>query len=789
MTTMYRRDGTAVDVPNEQIEAARASGELFFKRGQEVNVLSPTGERLLIDQAEIGAALGQGFQLEPEQALAERAIEQKYGEFGAPLRAAAGGFTRGLTVGLSDLAVPTEVLQEQEQIEKAYPKLALGGEITGFAAPLILSGGTAAPAAGASLAAKVSARTLPALISRGAAAAGERFAGQGIARQVARYGVEGAIEGAAYGAGQGLHEAALTGGDPDTYAEKILAGAAHGAAFGGLTGAGLGAAAYGVRRGGEKLLAGLDPAKLSDELAVRAIDPSKRAARELQLSGRTLETGQDLKALGIVKPGASMENMLEAANVANENAATAISGMLKKLDDVGARVDAVALKADAQKVIDGFSKSLSRADQVVAKRLQTELRPLLEKAGTPEGVTFAQLHEVRRGLDKQINFAKRGGDPIQEGLLKLRGTLEETLEGQAEQAFKARGMGELFDVYKPAKRAFGSSRWAQKQLTDNLARGQANHFLGLLDRVTGTAGIGLGLATGSVGVGVLGTAAMALGSKLLREKGAGILSTALARAAKTDSKIANSVRQFARETKRQGEVGVGAMKDTARAKDFKERRSTARTFKQRDGESRQDAYRRSVKEVTSFDLPDIQKRLGNLASEMPSTAAALVAKLTTANEYLRSHLPTGAVSLDPLQPNQKPMATYTQIQKFSRIKRAVDNPLSILDDMESGVVSVEAVHAVRAVYPEIYQQMQSAVLLELGKTKNRIPYTKRAVLGAMFGIEANPVQNPQRLAQTQAVFQPKEKPQGGGPRSSGPSKSINQFRTELQSLGSGDFQI
>lgn len=783
MTTMFRRDGTPVEVPNEQVAAARASGELFFEHGARVNVISPEGERQTIDQAELLPAMGAGYQLETDQALEEGALEKKYGSFGAPLRAAAGAGVRGLTVGLSDLALPDEALQEQERLERAYPKTAMGGEIAGFTVPLLLSGGTGAVAKGASA-------TLPSLISRGAGAVGRRIVGEGLAAKVARYGVEGAIEGSAYGAGQGLHEAELTGGDPDHYAERILAGAAHGATFGGLTGAGVGLVGAGVRRAGEKLLAGIDPAKLSDELAVRAIDPSKRAARELQNTGRTLEVGQDLKTLGIVRPGASTEQMLEAATAANKKAGDAIGKLFAKLDEAGARVEAKGLTDATMKVMSRFNESLSRGDQVVARRIGAEVRPMLEAATGESGLTFSKLHEVRRGLDQQINFAKRASDPIQTGLVKLRGELENVIETQAEKAFADRGLGSFLAEYQPAKRAFGSSRWAEKQLSDNLARGQANHFLGLLDRVSGTAGIVTGLATGSFGLGAIASGAAALGSKILREKGAGVLSIALDRAAKTDSKILSSVRRFARHARHGEEVGVGAVKDVLRAEDFKHR--TDKTLKRRGTETRQQAYQRTVKEISEFNHEDVMKRMGNLASEMPSTAAALVGKLSAQHDYLAANLPTGVVAAqDPLQPNRQPMATPTEIARFARIKRVVDRPLSILDDMETGVVSPESVRALRDVWPGLYGQIRTTLFQELSKRTTRMPYAKRAVIGAMFDIQANPVQAPERMQQVQAIFQkqntrPEPPPQGGPVQS---SKYIKQFQTDIQSLEAGDFAI
>lgn len=792
MTTMYRKDGTPVEVPNEQVAEARAGGELFFQKGARIPVISPTGERGTIDQADLLGSVAQGFQLESEKKVTERDLEAKYGVVGAPALAGAAGVARGLTFSGSDLALSDEDRETARKLEEAYPNLSTGAELTGAIAPIVLSGGTGAIAEGAVLAPT-------ALLSRGAAAVGERvagrFGGRAIARGVARYAAEGVVEGAAYGAGEGLHEAVMTGGDPHSYAERILAGAARGAVTGGVLGGGLGLVTGSVQATVPRLLKRVDVGKISDDMAVRAIDPSKRAAREL--GDRAAKVGQDLKELGIVRPGASTETMLEAASAARVKSGKRLGEILRAADEAGASVTLRDVEGALGDLLKKRSRSLTATGQAAARSIRKEIEPLLSKLRPKEGVVgragevvgqkpvgLEQLHGMRAEIDDKIRWAAATSDPVQKDLRELRGRLEGLIESKADDAFKRGNLGDFALEYKSAKRAYGSSTWAEKQLTDNLARGQTNHFMGLLDRVSGTAGVVAGLATGSAGIGMVGGAAMGLLSKALREKGAGVIATALNRVNKTDARIRTAVARFGSTAPK--------LKAIKPRKGIVEVSRADRTLRRRASETRLGAYRRNVREVMGFDASRAAERLGNLASEMPSTAAAVVAKMAEANQYLVQHLPTGAVTNDPLVPSENVLASNVDIERFARIKRVVDDPLSVLDDMEAGTLSVASVRTLRDVYPKLYDQIRTETMVMLTKRGETIPFSKRAALGTLFDFVAVPSQDPARKKQIQQVYQPRhEQPQGPQPSRgpTAPSKIVNNFRSEIQSLEAGDFHI
>jgi hypothetical protein len=142
-------------------------------------------------------------------------------EFGNPVTAAALGAARGASLGLSDFAlqgagVSAETLRN---IQEQSPFASGAGSALGVVAPMVVSGGTYAPAG---------------LLMKGAAAVGKvaskKIASE-TAKKIAQTAVAGAVEGAGFGAGNLASDIALE--NQKLSAESLIANIGPGAAFGG----------------------------------------------------------------------------------------------------------------------------------------------------------------------------------------------------------------------------------------------------------------------------------------------------------------------------------------------------------------------------------------------------------------------------------------------------------------------------------------------------------------------------------------------------------------------------
>lgn len=401
------------------------------------------------------------------------------------------------------------VKRKMSEQDKAHPLLSMASRMAGISAAAIATGGlAAAPAA------------------HGLTAAGLRTTG-----------AIGAGEGAAFGA-QGAYERSAPLRD-------VLTSTAIGAALGGLSNVGAELIGHFGKSLAMKATENMDLAKWSNRLAVKALGPDKRAMKEL--GKRVEQVGQDLKDLGIIKVGASMDDMLETALKHQGESGRAIGqNFFSKLDEMGARVEVKGLAEQIEAVAAKHEGSgLLASQNALSGKIRTEFANILNylkptgiiKRGGEEveraPLLFSQLHQARVGLDDVINWASAAKDPLSRDLRAIRGIMERTIEEGADKAFAKAGLPEMVNGYQAAKRIYAASTWATDVLTDNLAKAQSTSALGLLDTLSGVGGIGLGMATGSVGWGLAGSLAAAGASKVVRKQGDAALSVVLGKIAES----------------------------------------------------------------------------------------------------------------------------------------------------------------------------------------------------------------------------------------------------------------
>ena len=105
-----------------------------------------------------------------------------------------------------------------------------------------------------------------------------------------------------------------------------------------------------------------------------------------------------------------------------------------------------------------------------------------------------------------------------------------------------------------------------------------------------------------------------------------------------------------------------------------------------------------------------------------------------------------------------------EIYKFKKYLNAVQSPMSIINDLESGNLSKEGVEVMQFVYPELYSEVQSQVFKELEKTgdENRVEYPQRLQLGILMGMPTDMALLPQAIKGLQALYKEAQVSQAGG---------------------------
>lgn len=157
-----------------------------------------------------------------------------------------------------------------------------------------------------------------------------------------------------------------------------------------------------------------------------------------------------------------------------------------------------------------------------------------------------------------------------------------------------------------------------------------------------------------------------------------------------------------------------------------------------------------------------------LGTAAPLLAAAYAAKTNTAAAFLAERMPRHEppeTMFDRVDETKPPDVTDDELDTFLRYARAVENPLSIVEDLENLTVTPEAVEAIRTVYPALYQQMQVEILEEFSQAEKPPPYEVRLTLGTLFDLTTDPSLEPEFLSMLQqsAMASMPAGPQGQAP--------------------------
>lgn len=876
-----------------------------------VTLLDEYGNPVDAPDEAVPALLERGYTVETPEAAQARAEVAQYGTLTEAAKHVAERGVSGLTMGLSDVAAAElggdEYREARAARERQHAGLGMAAEALGALAPIVASAGTGAAATGVKVAGSLPRATaaLGRVAETGVGAAlgrlgvtGESIAGRAFLRGT-QLATGGTVEGALYGAGHALSEAALApGGDYDHLAERVWAGAKGGALFGALTGGGLGAIGGGLGAVGKRLMRNTKAGDIAAESAVQALDPSKKASRELVNSKRLQEVGQELLDQDIVKALRSDEDMLARASAVRAQKGDEIGALLKMADETGARPDADALFQRIDGVIGARGGVMSGRHRAVADQIAAEVAPLRE-AASAGSLTFEQLHRTRRAIDESINWAKAERSPAQADLVEIRRIIEDELEQNAERALAGGGRaagggsvkdrlirGEVPDAqwqysregmrpeseafaakayagaksaddvatkqepiqliigddgrvilqdgrhrlaaarkagakkiaatvqmradydnlgpwdaervviampgakvakakpaaaapaasggfvnqYRAAKRAYGAARWAEKQLNDNLARGQTNRVFGLSENIWGSGGLMAGALTGSLGIGALTGLAATLGHKVVRTYGHGVVATLLSDVVRAEKRMNGTIRRF---FKTAGDARRGALGE-ASAELGERDNKTSRALGQKANETKLQAYQRRMQDLARYQADPaayLQGKLGKAAAHMPETAMALAGMITRGNAFLQREAPGVPDERVIFGPSRKPNPDPVNMARFARKAQIVDDPMSVLDELEQRSLTTDHIKALEEVYPRLFLDIKSRVADEMAEASERgerLPFSDQVLVGTLLKIPTVPSLLPEHIAMTQAALtMPKAPPRaavkpGGG---------------------------
>lgn len=165
----------------------------------------------------------------------------------------------------------------------------------------------------------------------------------------------------------------------------------------------------------------------------------------------------------------------------------------------------------------------------------------------------------------------------------------------------------------------------------------------------------------------------------------------------------------------------------------------------------------------------------------PQLASKLQQKAVVAANYLMEKLPKDPGRPTAIKSKWKP--TKMQLDRFEKTYQAVQDPLSVVRDLENGLISPEGVEALKEIYPEIFNRVLVQITENMDKLQD-LPYAERIRLSALFEVPIDQSFDPKFIAAMQAAQTRPDPASLGQPRrlASGPSTGLESNLTQSQRL-------
>lgn len=691
---------------------------------------------------------GEGF--DPQEAIAALEKEQLQAKYGGAGQQVLTGLESGastLTAGLST-HVETALGVHPEDIagrEKANPKAKVLGEVAGIAGPAIASLGSSLPAeAGALGALRAGAEaSAPSLISKVGGAVGKSAAeflpeassvlgkaGVGLAKGAAI----GIAEGGLYGAGNVIHESAL--GDPGLTGESALTQIGLSALMGGgLSGAGglLGGLAKGAAGSklGEKLAGWMENFEGERNLKAAGAIQSDLSGLGKKMSAREVNAiGREAGEMGLVEPFSAPSSTFEKSAGVMESAGRKMGDALDSAEAQGLRpppIEKVGQRV-SREVLRGMEKNPFEAP--AAARIQGLLNQYAE--GQLDTLTLGRLHNIRREMDREI-YGLRGqltpGDSYYKvGLKKTRDIIDDEIG-------KALSGTDLGPAWKLANREYQVAATVHRIAEKGMERAAGNNPLGLNAVIMGAAGLAMH--------GVGGGALLGVGAELAKRYGSG---------------VAGAAARMVRES-----GALGALQQLAKAN-----AATSETVAELSGKVVSGARIGALPRLSEASIGARIEQVQRFAADAQHASDTL----TRATDGVMEHAPQVAQAIQvtaaraagflaskvPDLPTPGPLAPKLQLSQqqrwqFGRYYQAVDEPTSVLAHAVAGTLTPYDVEALKVVYPQLYVQVQNALLDKLTTHKGPVPYRSRLMLAMLLGHDVDGTLTRPALQAAQAVFQ------------------------------------
>jgi hypothetical protein len=765
MAELWDQEAQAVvNVPDADVPAALSSGRLGISNKHVVdgrtNLVKPDGSTVSVPLAQVQKAVARGYRI-PSSAE-HRVSKESATEAASPWAGTEKAVGQVGSVGLGVLDAVTMGLFSgtagKEGSEYTRLKLQQAKDRGGYTAGLI--GGS--------------------LLPTGAVGLAGRGAGALTKAPVASTALRGAAEGAVIGAGDLISEEGL--GRAEFTASAVAAHVGMGAILGGGV-SGLLAAAPKVIPAAQRAV-GQMPGKakvqdflkeLSDDQAIKtAVGHSKKAFKHLDKKDLYEDAAKFIREDAGLALGDSTASMAEKIPAAVERLNAQADELISKLDDLVKDVKRVPVTPGPGGRFQKAVKGRVVTGELIARRIREAAEKdfggqalkgtrnwMLQQAddiAKMEHMTFAEAAFQRRQAQAAARYSTL--DPKEMALAKrlIPRAWNDTIDEAAAPFLKKAGIAE--DAWKQLRHKQRVGISLAEHAEDRMAGNLANSFLSISDIMTGS---GAGVMTGSALAGLAAAGAR----KAAKEYGSAAVSLAAGRLAKmrflqtAQQQVGQRVQGSVLKLLAGGKPRAISPASVAALTKF--------TLGDGKAATQQEAAKLRVAEVDkaladpSYLADRIAASIGGLEGDAPNTSAALAGKATQALQYLASVAPRpSGLTIQPLLQAQEWKPSRAEAAKFARCWAAVMDPLSVVDDLEAGILSSEAIEALRAVYPELLDLIATEVQMQAAAHGKPISYATKVQLSMLLGKPLDNSLTPEAIKRNQSFAQAENAAGKGG---------------------------
>lgn len=427
-----------------------------------------------------------------------------------------------------------------------------------------------------------------------------------------------------------------------------------------------------------------------------------------------------------------------------------------------------------QQVVMPLQTAMTPAKRKLANKVQKSLTDLYGAAQRGDSLSIQQLHRMKRDIAEEIypkrakgsagvTVAKAHAADLQRANQMLAGFIEEQADAIAQKS----GATELVGRHRALREQDRDIIRADDIVKRIESREQAPSG-GLGNMLTGnflTKGQGVGAAIGygiggPVG-GVIGGLVGDVAKEAVQRRARSVAAELAERVAQTNYRTAASLDRFFSTRKR-----APMAKRASSSKPASKRLPAAMVAYGTNAKTRRKKVEQQLQHIQRFNA-DPQYALQSLTPKMTGLQAAgdaqyskqmvarimpqLMVSAQRGAQFLQSKLPprvrNPGIHNAPLAP-----LSDSEISRMARYIQAVNNPRSVLGDLEMGALTPEAVEALKATSPKWFteiQQMAIDRIIRANQAGRPLPHKKVRQISLMLDLVGAPTLSPSFIARSQ----------------------------------------